>query len=75
MGTFITMRTSTKVNNDATNTQITLYDVKWRRPDDPEVLECHGLTAELLVFRIRAVLRMCGSVELLELRQVRRRNK
>lgn len=48
-----------------------LYDVKWRRPGNPEVLECHGLTAEILVFRIRGVIRMCGSVELLELTPVK----
>lgn len=43
-----------------------MYDIKWRRPGDPEVLECHGLTPEMLVFRLRAVVRMCGSVELLQ---------
>lgn len=43
------------------------FDVKWRRPNDAEVLECRGLTAEQLVFRIRGVIRMCGSVELLAL--------
>jgi light-regulated signal transduction histidine kinase (bacteriophytochrome) len=42
-----------------------LFDVKWRRPGDPEILECHGLLPEQLVFRIRGVIRMCGSVELL----------
>jgi hypothetical protein len=42
------------------------YDVKWRRPDDSEVLRCHGLTPAQVVFRIRAVIRMCGSVELVE---------
>lgn len=41
------------------------FDVKWRRPNDPKVLECHGLTADQLVFRIRGVIRMCGSVELI----------
>lgn len=44
-----------------------LLDIQWRRPNDPEILECHGITVEQLVFRIRAVIRMCGSVELISL--------
>jgi hypothetical protein len=43
------------------------FDVKWRRPNEPEVLECHGLTADLLAFRIRAALRNYGRVDLLAL--------
>jgi hypothetical protein len=41
------------------------FDVEWRRPNDPEVLECRDLPTDLLVFRIRAAIRNYGSVELL----------
>lgn len=43
------------------------YNVEWRRPNDPEVLRCAELTPETLVFRIRAAIKLCGSVELLAL--------
>jgi hypothetical protein len=50
------------------NDDPTHYDVRWRRPEYPdEILECYGLTAEVLIFRIRCVIRLCGSVELLAL--------
>jgi hypothetical protein len=41
------------------------FDVKWRRPGDPEILEWYGLTGEQLAFRLRGVIQMCRSIELI----------
>lgn len=43
------------------------FDVKWQRPNTTEILECAGLTADLLAFRIRAAIRNYGHVTLLTL--------
>lgn len=43
------------------------FNVQWRRPNEAEVLECHGLTAASLALRIRAAIRSYGRVELLSL--------
>lgn len=43
------------------------FDVEWRRPNEAEVLQCQGLTADSLALRIRAAIRSYGRVELLSL--------
>lgn len=43
------------------------FSVQWCRPNEAEVLECHGLTADSLALRIRAAIRSYGRVELLSL--------
>jgi hypothetical protein len=43
---------------------MSFFDVKWRRPGDPEIREWHGLLAIQLAYRLRGVIRMCGGVEL-----------
>lgn len=46
------------------------WDVKWRRANDPELLECQDLTTELLVSRLASAVRNYGSIEVVSMERV-----
>ena len=42
------------------------YDIKWTRPEEDEVFECHDLTAATLVRRLTAAAKNFGQITVLE---------